>query len=90
VPQFASEPPDKPDWQVFWILKNGVRYSGMGAWNGEISAEKIWQVVTFLSQLRNLPPDIQSGVDSPANAGDAGNLISTPSAYNESSEQAFK
>jgi len=34
VPQFADEPPNKPDWQLFWIVKNGVRYSGMGAWGG--------------------------------------------------------
>ena len=60
VPQFASEPTDKPDWQMFWIVKNGVRYSGMGAWGGEVSDDKIWQVVTFLSRLRNLPPEVQA------------------------------
>ncbi len=60
APQFASELPDKPDWQLFWIVKNGVRYSGMGAWDGEIPDEKIWQVVTFLSRLRNLPPEVQT------------------------------
>jgi mono/diheme cytochrome c family protein len=60
APQFASEPPDKPEWQIFWIVKNGVRYSGMGAWDGEIPDEKIWQVVTFLSRLRNLPPEVQA------------------------------
>jgi mono/diheme cytochrome c family protein len=36
VPQFASEPPDKPDGQMFWIVKNGVRFV-VGAWAGEIS-----------------------------------------------------
>jgi hypothetical protein len=30
----------------------------MAAWEGEIPDEKIWQVVTFLSRLRNLPPDV--------------------------------
>jgi thiosulfate dehydrogenase len=60
VSQFDLEPPDKPDWQMFWIVKNGVRYSGMGAWSGEIPDEKIWQVVTFLSRLRNLPPEVQA------------------------------
>ena len=29
VPQFAVRPPRKPDWQLFWIVRNGVRYSGM-------------------------------------------------------------
>jgi mono/diheme cytochrome c family protein len=45
VPQFALEPPLKPDWQMFWILKRGVRYTGMGAWEGEMSDDNIWTVV---------------------------------------------
>lgn len=32
VPQFAVAPPRKPEWQLFWIVKHGVRNSGMGAW----------------------------------------------------------
>jgi len=59
VPQFATEPSSKPDWQLFWIVKNGIRYSGMGAWNGELPEEKIWTVVTFLANLRALPPDVE-------------------------------
>jgi mono/diheme cytochrome c family protein len=56
----AQRAPDRPDWQLFWIVKHGVRYSGMAAWDGEIHDEKIWQVVTFLSRLRNLPPDVEA------------------------------
>ena len=59
VPQFAEEPPNKPDWQLFWVV-NGVRYSGMGVWGGLAPGEKIWQVATFLSQLKNLPPDVSA------------------------------
>ena len=58
VPQFANEPSNRPDWQVFWIVKNGVRYSGMGAWGSLVSDEKIWQVATFLNQINNLPSDV--------------------------------
>lgn len=60
APQFASEPPDKPEWQLFWIVKNGIRYTGMGAWSGEMPDDKIWQVVTFLSRMGNLPPELQA------------------------------
>jgi Cytochrome C oxidase, cbb3-type, subunit III len=35
VPQFAIDPPRRPDWQLFWIAKNGVRYSAMSAWEGQ-------------------------------------------------------
>ena len=60
VPQFDSEPPLKPDWQMFWIVKRGVRYTGMGAWESLMSDEDIWKVVGFLSHLKNLPPDAKA------------------------------
>jgi mono/diheme cytochrome c family protein len=58
VPQFGFEPPKKPDWQMFWIVKHGVRNSGMGAWKDLAPEEKIWQAVTFLSKLDSLPPTV--------------------------------
>src|SRR5579864_3796714 len=42
VPQFDAEPPRKPEWQLFWIVKHGVRYTGMGAWESLMSEDKIW------------------------------------------------
>ena len=53
-------PPRKPDWQLYWIVTRGVRYSGMGAWGGQVPDSTIWQVVTFLSRLDSLPPTIDS------------------------------
>lgn len=60
VPQFASEPPSRPDWQLFWIVAHGVRYSGMGAWGELMPLEDRWKVVTFLSHLRGLPPELEA------------------------------
>jgi mono/diheme cytochrome c family protein len=66
VPQFAVDPPRKPDWQLFWIVRNGVRYSGMSAWDGQwhndraVSDDHIWKVVTFLSRLESLPPAVSA------------------------------
>lgn len=66
-PVFALHPPRKPDYQLFWIIKGGVRYSGMFKWDGEfgkdasgkdISDEKIWTAVTFLTHLESLPPGV--------------------------------
>src|SRR5690349_3441275 len=66
-PVFALHPPSKPDYQLFWIIKGGVRYSGMFKWDGEfgkdasgkdISDEKIWTAVTFLTHLDSLPPAV--------------------------------
>jgi len=66
VPQFAVEPPRLPDWQLFFIVRNGVRYSGMAAWdrqwNGDTvtSDDRMWKVVTFLSRLDSLPPAVNA------------------------------
>jgi len=66
-PVFALHPPRKPDYQLFWIIKGGVRYSGMFVWDGQfgkdasgrdISDEKIWTAVTFLTHLDSLPPAV--------------------------------
>jgi mono/diheme cytochrome c family protein len=61
VPQFAARPPKKPDWQLYWIIKNGVRFSGMSAWDGQWgpkSEERIWKAALFLSRLESLPPRV--------------------------------
>jgi thiosulfate dehydrogenase len=69
APQFALHPPRKPDYQLFWIVRGGVRYSGMFAWGGQfapdasgkdVSDEKIWTAVTFLTHLESLPPAVDA------------------------------
>jgi mono/diheme cytochrome c family protein len=60
VPQFARTPPRKPDWQLFWIVKHGVRYSGMGAWDRQVPDSTIWLLVTFLSHLDSLPRSVDA------------------------------
>lgn len=60
VPQFARTPPRKPDWQLFWIVKHGLRYSGMGAWDRQVPDSTIWLLVTFLSHLDSLPPSVDA------------------------------
>lgn len=69
APQFSKEAPVEPDWQLFWIVQNGVRYSGMSAWEGQWGKDaagndrsdpQIWLAVTFLSRLRNLPPAVDA------------------------------
>ena len=58
VPQFAQEPPRLTEPQMFWIVKHGVRYTGMAAWDGLLSDDEIWKLVTFLSHLDRLPPHV--------------------------------
>jgi mono/diheme cytochrome c family protein len=68
-PPFALHPPSKPDYQLFWIVQRGVRYSGMFGWAGQfgkdavgkdVSDERIWTAVTFLTHLNSLPPMVDA------------------------------
>src|SRR5437870_8447174 len=70
-PVFALHPLSKPDYQLFWIIKGGVRYAGMFWWEGsfgkdasgkDVSDEKIWTAVTFLKHIDALPPAVTGGV----------------------------
>src|SRR5438132_12638242 len=65
VPQFAAEPPRKPDWQIFWIVEHGVKYSGMGGWSELMPQAEAWKVASFLSHLDSLPA-VAAEVEAPA------------------------
>src|SRR6266853_121712 len=45
VPQFADNPPHLSAPQMFVAIKDGIRYSGIGAWDGMMSDERFgkWQ-----------------------------------------------
>jgi mono/diheme cytochrome c family protein len=58
VPQFGFDPPRLADWQIYWVVKNGIRYSGMGGNDPGISEEHAWKVALFLSRLDSLPPAV--------------------------------
>jgi len=62
VPQFGFAPPDLTEAQIFWVIKNGIRYSGMGGSGGEggYPDEKIWKMASFLSRLKSLPPRVDA------------------------------
>lgn len=60
VPQFADNPPHLSAPQMFVAIKYGIRYSGMGAWNGMLSDEEIWKVATFLEHIGSLPPEVEA------------------------------
>jgi mono/diheme cytochrome c family protein len=41
----------------FWIIKHGIKMSGMPAWGKSMSDEHIWNIVAFLQKLPELTPD---------------------------------
>ena len=46
-----------PEWQadeLFWIVRHGLKYTGMPAWSGGDRPDEIWSVVAFLQALPGL------------------------------------
>ncbi|MGA9966051.1 MAG: c-type cytochrome [Terriglobales bacterium] len=66
VPQFMNARPSLPENQTFYIIKYGVRWTAMPAWGDIMADSEIWQTVTFLSHLGNLPPSVQQELHRPA------------------------
>ncbi|CAM2890556.1 cytochrome c [Legionella anisa] len=43
--------------EVFWVVKNGIRMTGMPAWGASHDDEKIWALVAFLETLPGMTPE---------------------------------
>ena len=71
VPQLILDPPDDPEWHIYYAVRTGVRYTGMPAWNKALSDQDIWKVTAFLTHIQSLPPGVHDywkksfGVDPP-------------------------
>ncbi|HEX8816008.1 MAG TPA: cytochrome c [Terriglobales bacterium] len=59
APQLLLDPPDDPEWHIFYAIRTGIRYTGMPAWNKALSEEDMWKVTMFLSRIEKLPPKVQ-------------------------------
>ena len=42
--------------ELFWVIKNGIKMTGMPAWGPTHSDEKLWQIVAFVKQLPKMTP----------------------------------
>ena len=59
APQLLLDPPDDPEWHIYYAIRHGVRNTGMPSWKGVISENDMWKVTAFLSRLEKLPPAVQ-------------------------------
>lgn len=65
APNFLDEAPDMPENQNFYIIKHGIRWTGMPAWGSALSDSEIWEITTFLSHMNKLPPAVQEEWNKP-------------------------
>ena len=58
-PNLILHPLDDPEWRVFYVIRTGVRYTGMPAWGKTLSAPDLWKLTAFLTRIEKLPPAVQ-------------------------------
>ncbi len=73
-PNLILNPLDDEEWHVFYVIRTGVRYTGMPAWDKTLSEPDMWKLTAFLTRVDKLPPAVQdywkksSGVAPPTGA----------------------
>lgn len=58
-PNLVSDPPDDPEWHIFYTMRTGIRYTGMPAWDKTLTEPDMWKITMFLSHMDKLPPAVQ-------------------------------
>lgn len=56
APNLSMSPDNWSPAQLFWITKNGVKFSAMPAWGATHDDHKIWAMVAFIEKLAIMSP----------------------------------
>jgi mono/diheme cytochrome c family protein len=56
----------RPDGELYWIVANGIRMTGMPAFAPSHKEQEIWEIVAFLRHLPELSPEEQKRLKSAA------------------------
>jgi len=59
VPQLMNRTPDDPDGNLFYVIKYGIRMTGMPGWEGVLSDDDIWKTVTFIKNSGQMKDSAQ-------------------------------
>jgi len=59
VPQLMTNTPDDPDGNLFYVVKYGIRFSGMPGWSGVLSDDDIWKTVVFIKNSSQMKSEAQ-------------------------------
>jgi mono/diheme cytochrome c family protein len=51
--------------ELYWVIKNGIKMTGMPAWEFRMPNDDLWAVVAFLKKLPLLSPRAYQGLDAP-------------------------
>jgi hypothetical protein len=60
VPQLAERGDHDPVPEIFVVVRDGIRYTGMAGWKDQIPEDDMWRVCQFLSRVKSLPPAVEA------------------------------
>jgi hypothetical protein len=55
--------------QLFWIIKNGIKMTGMGSYGAVHKDEEIWNLVAFVQRLPKMTPEQYGQMEQASAAG---------------------
>ncbi len=54
APTFGPDADDMDPAELFWVTKNGIRFTGMPAWGPSLTDAEIWDVVAFVAAMPDM------------------------------------
>jgi mono/diheme cytochrome c family protein len=55
-PKLAESAKEFSAAEIFWVLKNGIKMTGMPAWGSSHKDDDLWDLVAFVKQLPEISP----------------------------------
>jgi mono/diheme cytochrome c family protein len=55
-PNLANSAKEMTPEELFWVVKNGIKSTGMPAFGKTHSDEKVWAIVAFLEKMKDMTP----------------------------------
>ena len=56
---------DDPPGETYWKIRNGIRLTGMPAYNGALNDTEMWQISLLLANADKLPPTVTEALKQP-------------------------
>ena len=63
APNFGPGADDMNPAELFWVTKNGIRFTGMPAWGPSLKDKEIWDVVEFVMALPKMTTADYDAID---------------------------
>ncbi len=68
-PNLAAEAAELSDAELFWVIKNGIRMTGMPAWGVTHGDAELWDIVAFVKALPDISKEQYQELDRTTEAG---------------------